>query len=140
MEATRLRFAPFLEWLCAAGFILGAATLGVLLMRDGRTVRAVTPVIAGEAPPPEAPPVVPSRAVAVPVLPLPDGKVLHIGDRASQIIDRLGVWAQIGSDSVERDGARERITRFYEYAGSRFALVLEPLRDPEPEVVAIYRQ
>jgi hypothetical protein len=140
MEATRVRLAPLLEWLCAAGFTLGAFALGVVLMRADRTVHAVAPVIADEAPSLEAPPVVPPRAVAVPMLPLPDGKVLRLGDRASQILDRLGAWAQIGSDSVERDGTRERITRFYDYAGARFALVLEPQRDDEPEVVAIYRQ
>jgi len=75
------------------------------------------------------------------MLPLPDGKVLRVGDAASQILDRLGAWAQIGGDSLERDGVSERITRFYEYAGARFALVFEA---PRPEatqlVVAIYRE
>src|SRR5262249_46993258 len=125
MEATRVRFGPLLEWLCAAGFILGAVTLGLLSTREGREVRAVAPVIANEAPAPEAPPAVPSRAVAVPMLPLPDGQVLRLGDRASQILDRLGALAQIGPDNFERDGTHERITRLYEYAGARFALVLE---------------
>jgi hypothetical protein len=143
MEATRVRFGPLLEWLCAAGFILAAAAAGILAVRDFNPVRSFAPVIAQELAAPEtpqAPPVLPPRAVAVPMLPLPDGNVLRIGDAASEILDRLGAWAQVGVDSLERDGVRERITRFYEYAGAKFALVLETTPDTEPRVVAIYRQ
>jgi hypothetical protein len=140
MEALRARFGPLLEWLCAAGITIGVVAAGTLAVKDVVGTPAITPVIANEAPPPEAPPLVPSRAVAVPVLPLPDGKVLRVGDRASQILDRLGKWAQIGADSLERDGVRERITRLYEYAGAHFALVLESRSDNDPQVIAIYRQ
>ncbi len=141
MDATRSRFGPLLEWLLAAAFIVGALAAAAIAARDLQGMRAMTPVIAHEATPPEAPAVVPPRAVAVPVLPLPDGKVVQLGDRASQIIERLGEWAQIGTDSVERVAAGERITRFYEYAGARFALVLEArVSGAEPRVVAIYRQ
>jgi hypothetical protein len=143
MEATRVRFVPLLEWLLAAGLILGAAAAGTMAVRDLKDlhgVRAVTPVSAAEAPAPDPPPVVPPRAVLVPMLPLPDGKVLRVGDAASQILDRLGAWAQIGGDSLERDGVSERITRFYEYAGARFALVLESRPNQDARVVAIYRQ
>jgi hypothetical protein len=141
MEATRVRFGPLLEWLCAAGFIIGFAAAGTIALKQVQGVRAATAVSALEAPTPDAPAVVPARAVAVPVLPLPDGKVVELGDRASQILDRLGQWAQIGADSFERDGALERITRFYDYAGARFALVLEARNAAaEPRVVAIYRQ
>jgi len=140
MEATRVRFVPLLEWLLAAGFILGALAAAAIAVRDFRDVRAIPPVSAAEAPAPDPPPVLPPRAVAVPLLSLPDGKVLRVGDSASQILKRLGAWAQIGTDSLDRDGVRERITRFYEYAGARFAVVLESPQDPDPRVVAIYRQ
>ena len=141
MEATRVRFVPLLEWLLAAGFMLGALAAVAIGVRDFHTVRAIPPVSAEEAPAPEPPPVVPPRAVSVPLLSLPDGQVLRIGDAASQILERLGVWAQIGGDSFDRDGVTERITRFYEYSGARFALVFEPARsDAAPRVVAIYRQ
>jgi len=140
MAATRVRFAPVLEWLVAAAFIAGALIDVTIAVRDARQVRALTPVMAREAAAPEPPPVVPSRSVAVPMLPLADGKELRVGDRASEVLERLGMWAQVGPDSIERDGASERITRFYEYVGTRFALVFQtPRPGVEPRVVAIYR-
>ena len=43
--------------------------------------------------------------------------------------------------SVERAPNGERLTRFYEYAGTRFVLVFEPLRsEGEPRIAAIYLQ
>ena len=40
---------------------------------------------------------------------------------------------------VDRGTLGERLTRFYEYAGSRFILVFEPFeRNGEPRVAAIY--
>ena len=141
MEASRVRVISILEWVLAAAFLLGLAGLGSSVIREFRTVAAVTPVIAGEAPVLPAPAGVPSGAVSVPLLPLPDGKAVYLGDSLSQIAARLGRQAEVGIQSVERAPHGERMTRFYEHAGTRFILVFEP-REPEaePKVAAIYRR
>ena len=141
MEATRVRFAPVLEWLCAAAIMAGLLVAGLAVVREFRDVRALTPVLAREAPVPDVPPVLAPRAVSLPMLLLADGKAIRIGERASGIVEKLGRRAQVGSETVERDGATERITRLYSYAGTQFALVFEVNRpDAAPRVVAIYRQ
>ena len=141
MEATRVRFAPVLEWLCAAAIMAGVLIAALAAVREFRDVRAITPVMAREAPVPDVPPVLAPRAVSVPMLLLPDGKEIRIGDRASAIVENLGRQAQVGSETMERDGSTERTTRLYGYAGMRFALVFEAARPDAPSrVVAIYRQ
>ena len=142
MEATRVRFEPLLEWVCAAIVIVGLAGAAMFLVRDMRDVRVmpVTPVMAHEAPAVEPSPVVPSRAVAVPMMLLEGGRSLRLGQPASEVERTLGADAQRGQDAVDRDGARERITRFYEAAGTRFAVVFAaPRVGAEPLVVAMYR-
>jgi hypothetical protein len=141
MEAMRVRFAPVLEWLCAAAIIGGvlAAVLGAA--REFEGVRAVTAVMARGAPTPEAPPVLAPRAVSVPLLVLADGKEIRVGDRASQVLSMLGPLAQVGTETIEREGTTERVTRLYGYAGTRFALVVEVARPgATARVTAIYRQ
>jgi hypothetical protein len=142
MEArrSRLGFASFVEWLIAAGVIGVVLVAGSLIVREIRTVRAVTPVLAGPAAM-EPPPGVPPRAVSVPMVVLADGKQLHVGARLSDVAAVLGQAAQVGADAIERAAGRQRLTRFYDYIGSRFAVVFEP-SDPasEPQVVAIYLQ
>jgi hypothetical protein len=102
------------------------------------------PVIAREAPAPPQPPTpagVPSRAVSVPVLLLPDGKDVRVGESLTQIAARLGRQAEAGPQSVERGVVGERLTRFYEYGGTKFVLVFEPFeRDAEPRIAAIFLQ
>ena len=141
MEATRVRFAPVLEWLCAAAIIGGVLAAAVGAAREFEDVRAVTAVMARAAPTPDAPPVLAPRAVSVPLLLLADGKEIRVGDRASQVLAKLGVRAQIGTDTIEREGTTERITRLYSYAGTPFALVFEVGRPgATARVTAIYRQ
>lgn len=143
MEATRVRVESILEWVLAAGFIVAALGVGSLVVREFRTVSAVMPVIAREAPapPPAAPAGVPSRAVSVPVLLLPDGKAVRVGESLADVAARLGRQAEVGAQLVERAPNGERLTRFYEHAGSRFVLVFEPFeRDAEPKVAAIFLQ
>ena len=141
MEASRVRVESILEWVLAAAFILAVVGVGSSVAREFRTVTAVTPVIAREAPVRPAPAGVPSGAVSGPLLPLPDGKAVYLGDTMSQIAARLGRQAEVGIQSVERAPHGERMTRFYEHAGTRFILVFEP-REPEtePKVSAIYRR
>jgi hypothetical protein len=141
MLATRARLAPLLEWLCAAAIIVALLAVGMLAVREGRVVRAATPVMANEAPAPEPPPSLPPRAISLPMLLLSDGKVVQIGAAASDVLAQLGRWAQVGADSIDRAAGVERITRFYQYVGTRFALVFEaPRQNGEPRVIAIYRE
>jgi hypothetical protein len=141
MDATRIRIGAIVEWVVAAGFILVTLAVGSIVVREFRTVSAVMPVIAREAPAPVAPTPagVPSRAVSVPVLLLADGKELRVGETVSEVGARLGSRASSGSPSIERAPNGERLTRFYEYAGTRFVLVFEPFeRDAEARIAAIY--
>jgi hypothetical protein len=143
MEATRVRVESVLEWALAAAFMLVALAVGSLVVREVRTVSAVTSVIAREAPAAAsaAPAAVPPRAVSVPVLLLPDGNSVRVGETLSDVAARLGRQAEAGAQAVERAPNGERLTRFYEHAGSRFVLVFEPFeRDAEPTVAAIYLQ
>jgi len=142
MEATRVRFESLIEWAVAAAVILVMLAIGSAVVREFRTVNAVTPVIAREArPAPPVPAGVPSRVVSVPVLLLADGKAIRMGDSFSAIALRLGRQAEVGTPSVERAPNGERLTRFYEHAGTRFVLVFEPFqRDAEPRITAIYLQ
>jgi hypothetical protein len=141
MAATRVRLAPVLEWVCAAAIIGGALAAFLGVAREFQDVSAVAAVMATTGPVPEAPPVLAPRAVSVPMLLLADGKEIRIGERASAVEEKLGRRAQVGSETVERDGATERITRLYSYAGTPFALVFQASRvQSDPLVIAIYRQ
>jgi hypothetical protein len=142
MDATRFRLGGIVEWALAAAAIVGAVALASLADREVRTVTAVTPVIAREAPPPViAPPAaIPPGAISLPLLVLNDGTTIHVGETASDVAARLGPNAEIAAPSVERAPHGERVTRTYEHGGIRFRLVFEPFdKDAEPRVAAIYR-
>jgi hypothetical protein len=142
MEATRARFGSAVEWVLAAAFILAALAVGSIVVRELRTMNAAMPVSAREPQPAAAIPAgVPARAVSVPVLLLAGKKDVRVGDSVSAIAARLGRDAEIGSQSVERSRFGERLTRFYEYTGTRFVLVFEPFEaGGEPKVAAIFLQ
>ena len=79
------------------------------------------------------PAAVPARAVSVPVLPFLDGKEIRVGETRTSSPPRLGRAAESGRQEIDRGTLGERLTRFYEYAGSRFILVFEPFeRNGEP--------
>ena len=144
MDAIRARFGSVLEWLVAAAFIVVVLAIGAVVWRELRTVSATLPVIAHEAQAdaaPAPPAGVPPRAVSVPVLLLPGGQSVRVGESVAAIAARLGRQAEIGSQTVERGRFGERLTRFYEHLGTRFVLVFEPFEDRgEPKVAAIYLQ
>jgi hypothetical protein len=71
------------------------------------------------------PAIITGRAVAVPILVLLDGKEVRLGDSERRVAALLGRSAETGAQQVDRRGVRELITRFYEYAGTRFVLVFE---------------
>jgi hypothetical protein len=141
MPGNAVRGQSLLEWALAAAFIVMVVGVGSLVVGEFRTVTAVMPVIAREASMPAPPSAVPSRAVSVPVLLLPDGKEVRVGESLSEVAARLGREAEAGAVSVERATHGERLTRFYEHRGAHFVLVFEPFeREAEPRVAAIYLQ
>ncbi len=141
MNATRARFGSLLEWILAAACIIAILALGSLAVREFRTVAAVTPVIAHEAALPDPPAAVPARAISVPVLLLPNGVELRVGDPAADVASRLGRQAEVAVPSIDRSPAGERVTRFYQQGGTRFVVVLEPFAgDAQVRVAGIYLQ
>ena len=142
MNATRARFGSLLEWILAASCIIAVLAIGSIAVREFRTVSALTPVIAHEAPSLQDPPAaVPSRAVSVPVLLLPNGVEVRVGDAGAQLASRLGREAEVSPPSVDRMPTGNRVTRFYEQSGMRFVVVLERFAgDGEVRVAAIYLQ
>jgi hypothetical protein len=134
-----LRLAPVVEWVIAAAFLSATLAVGSMIVRE---LRAVTPVRTAPAARPIAasiPAAVPARAVSVPVLPFIDGKEIRVGETASAVAAKLGRAAESGRQEIDRGSLGERLTRFYEYAGSRFIVVFEPFeRNGEPRIAAIY--
>jgi hypothetical protein len=135
----RIRLAAIFEWIVAAVFLLATLSVGSLILREmrpanvTRTAPAARPLVAS------IPAAVPERAVSVPMLPFLDGKEVRIGETFSAVASRLGRAAESGRQEVDRGSLGERLTRFYEYAGSRFILVFEPFeRNGEARVAAIY--
>ena len=136
----RLRVAPLVEWLVAAAFLCATVAVASLVVRELRGPVRVS-VAAAPARPLVAsvPAAVPARAVSVPVLPFLDGKEVKVGETMSMVATRLGRAAESGRQEVDRGSLGERLTRFYEYSGSKFILVFEPFeRNGEPRVAAIY--
>jgi hypothetical protein len=136
----RFRLAPVLEWVVAAAFLFATFVVASLIFRELRPSAA--PVVS--ASPARAivasvPPAVPERAVSVPLLPFIDGKEVRVGESMAAVASRLGRSAELGRQEVDRGRFGERLTRFYEYAGTRFLLVFEPLEvNGEVRVAAIY--
>lgn len=136
---TPFRLGPVVEWLVAAAFLCATVAVGSLIIRE---LRAPAPARATQTSRPlvtSIPPAVPARAVSVPVLPFLDGKEIRVGETAAVVAARLGRAAESGRQEVDRGNLGERLTRFYEYGGSRFIVVFEPFeRNGEPRVVGIY--
>jgi hypothetical protein len=136
----RFRLAPVFEWVVAALFLIATLAVGSMILRElspSQPVRgaapAARPLVAS------IPAGVPQRAVSVPLLPFLDGKEIRIGESVSAVAARLGRAAESGRQEIDRGSLGERLTRFYEYAGSRFILVFEPFeRNGEARVAAIY--
>jgi hypothetical protein len=142
MEATRARIGSAIEWVVAAVFIIAAVAVASIIARELRTGSASIPVISRQTQTPTVVPAgVPPRAVSVPVLLLSGKREVRVGDTVAAIAARLGRDAEVGSQTVERSRFGERLTRFYELAGTRFVLVFEPFEARgEPKVAAIYLQ
>lgn len=140
MDAVRARFGPVLEWIVAATFLGATLLVGSLIVRELRAVTSAAPAQTTAAPETAEPPAdVPGRAISVPVLLLLDGKEVRVGDPIGRIGALLGPEAELGPPTIDRGALGERLTRFYEHAGTQFILVFEPFeRRGEPRVAAIY--
>jgi hypothetical protein len=131
------RFSSIVEWLVAMAFLGASVLIAALIAWElrPRPAAATEPVPALS----NVPPSVPARAVSVPVLPLPGGQEIRVGDTVSSVSARLGRSAEVGRQEVDRGRGGERLTRFYEYHGTRFILVFEPLeRQEQAQLAAIY--
>jgi hypothetical protein len=133
------RFAAVFEWLVAALFLSATIAVGALILRELNVPR---PAASRPAPEPVAVPTsTPAGAASVPVLSLPNGVQVKIGDSLSAVADRLGRAAESAPPQIDRGAAGERVTRFYEVAGTRFILVFEaPQPGAELGVTAIFVQ
>jgi hypothetical protein len=135
---TALHLGPVVEWLIAAAFLCATVAVGSLIVQE---LRAPAPLRVQPARPlvSSIPSAIPERAVSVPVLPFLDGKEIRVGETASAVAARFGRAAESGRQEVDRGNLGERLTRFYEYGGSRFIVVFEPFeRNGEPRVIGIY--
>jgi len=135
----RFRLTPVFEWVVAALFLGATVLVGSMILRELRPSPPLRVAPAARPTVTSIPAAVPARAVSVPVLPFLDGKEIRIGETVSAVAARLGRAAENGRQEVDRGSLGERLTRFYEYAGSRFILVFEPFeRNGEARVAAIY--
>ena len=135
----RFRFAPVFEWIVAASFLVATVLVGSLILHELRPAPPTQFTPAARSIVASVPAAVPSGAVSVPVLPFLDGKEVRVGETVTMVATRLGRAAESGRQEVDRGSLGERLTRFYEYGGSRFILVFEPFeRNGEQRVAAIY--
>jgi hypothetical protein len=134
-----LRFGPIFEWLVAAVILFLAMVTASKIVGELRVAPVLEPAPVSRPLVATIPPAVPMRAVSVPILPFNDGKEIRVGETVSAVATRLGRSAEVGRQEIDRGTVGERLTRFYEYAGSRFILVFEPLeRNGEARLAAIY--
>lgn len=140
MLTLRSSVRPLLEWAIAAvvtaALVLGAA----VCVREARTIQAAAP--AGLPSPlvaPAVPAVIPSGAVSVPLLILPERVTLRVGDPAAAVAHGLDGRAELTAQVRDRVGSRERLTRAYTATGTRFFLVFEASdKSEDARLTAIY--
>jgi hypothetical protein len=126
MEATpvRVRLGSALEWFVAALFLVATCGVGVLIVRELRMTPAA-PVQAAAQGGDSLPSAIPARAISVPVLLLHDGKQVKVGDSVEAVAATLGRGSEVGRQLADRGAHGDRLTRFYDSAGTRFVLVFE---------------
>jgi hypothetical protein len=133
----RLPFRSIVEWVLAAAVAMALVLVVAVLVREARAIQASVPLDASAPTPPAAPAGVPPRAVSVPLLLLPEGITLRVGDPAAEIESRLRGKADLTAEAWDRMEGRERVIRSYTLTGTRFVLVLEG-GDDSSRVMAIY--
>jgi hypothetical protein len=140
MDVVRARVGSAVEWVVAALFLTATLAVGSLVLRELRAVASVSSPQMAPAFAAGAPAGLPERAVSVPLLLLAEGKEVRVGNSAERVASVLGREAETGAQRTDRGPLGERITRFYDYSGTRFALVFEAPGGGAPRVTAIYIQ
>ena len=137
MEAVRVRLGSLVEWAVAALFLVASVGVASLAMRELRATASVNaPVPAFSV---AAPAGLAERAVSVQHLLLSAGKEVRVGTKLADVVTMLGRAAETGEERADVGPLGERFTRFYDFGGTRFALVFEPM-DGQQRVTAIYIQ
>jgi hypothetical protein len=132
VEGTRFRLVGLVEWLLAAGLVIGLLALGAVASGEFQRVRPVVPVIAGAARAQVVPAGIHSGAVSVPMLVLPDGRTLLVGDPASSVAI---LKSQPASPvTLEHGATGQQASRTYHIAGMEFVVVTA-----DDRIVAIFR-
>jgi hypothetical protein len=137
MDVVRVRLGSMVEWAVAALFLVGSVGVASLAMRELRasaSLAAPMPAFSSAAPAGLA-----ERAVSVQHLLLTAGKDVRVGTTLADVVSSLGRAAETGQERSDIGPLGERVTRFYDYGGTRFALVFEQV-DGQPRVTAIYIQ
>jgi hypothetical protein len=150
MDVVRTRVGSAVEWVVAAAFLLATVAVGSLVLRELRAAASVgpdnpNPIVAASTTAAAALPVsLGPKAVSVPLLILAEGREIRLGDTAARVADVLGREAETGVQQSDIGPRGERTTRYYDYSGTRFALVFESAEKQErpgsPRVSAIYLQ
>jgi hypothetical protein len=136
----RLRIAPLVEWMIAAAFLLADRAPSP---RSSCASCAVRTGIPAESPrhvrsSPRCPPRCRHARCRCRCCRSSTARRFASGNRGDGC-GQPGRAAESGRQEVERGTLGERLTRFYEYAGSKFIVVFEPFeRGGEPRVAAIY--
>ena len=135
MDVVRARLGSVVEWAVAALFLLASVGVASLAMRELRaTASESAPLPAFTA---AAPAGLVDRAVSVQHLLLASGKEVRVGTSLADVVAVLGRSAETGEERADVGPLGERVTRYYDYGGTRFALVFEPV-DGQSRVTAIY--
>ena len=133
----RVRLGSVVEWAVAALFLAASVGVASLALRELRATASVSTPSAPFAV--EAPAGLGDRAVSVQHLLLAPGKDVRVGTTLPEVVAMLGRAAETGEQRADLGPLGDRFTRFYDYAGTRFVLVFEPVRG-QPRVTAIYIQ
>jgi hypothetical protein len=139
MDAVRVRVGSALEWAVAALFLFATLGVGSLVLRELRAVAVADSSVRPAAFSATVPPGLADRAVSVQLLLLAEGKEVRVGDSADRVAALLGREAETGAQRADMGPLGERITRFYDFSGTQFALVFESTGG-RPQVTAIYIQ
>jgi hypothetical protein len=134
----RVKLGSLAEWAIAALFLVASVGVASLALRELRATAAVNSP-ASSAFAVEAPAGLADRAVSVQHLLLSAGKEVRVGVTLAEVANALGRSAETGVERADIGPLGERVTRFYDYAGTRFALVFEKVGG-QPRVTAIYIQ
>jgi len=143
MDVVRARVGSAVEWVVAALFLLATLAVGSLVLRELRAAASATPAATMSATVTAAalPAHIPEKAVSVPLLILAPEKEIRVGDTAARVAAVLGREAETGVQQSDIGPAGERTTRFYDFSGTRFALVYESSeKGGSHKVTAIYLQ